>query len=516
MSQQVQTRLTGTVKWFNPRKGFGFVAPDGHDSDVFLHHTALETNRKLDEGDRVEFALEHGEKGLSAVAVVPLSEVRAAAPSRLEGTPLRAPAAAPRRERSAMRDGGTPLRHHAASHIDAPQRVEHTSAPQPAPMGDGFGALGLIEPLLRAVNHEGYSDPTPIQIQAIPHVLQGRDLLGCAQTGTGKTAAFALPILQYLALNAPQSQSRNRRDTRVLVLSPTRELASQIGESFQAYGRYTGFKHTTIYGGVGQGRQVDAVRQGVEILVATPGRLLDLIGQGHIKLNMIEVFVLDEADQMLDMGFIHDVKRIIKLLPTKRQTLLFSATMPTEIVALANSLLNNPVKVAVSPEQPTVEIIDQAVYMVSDKKAKQGLLEHLLRDRSITRTLVFTRTKHGADKVVKQLARAGVSAEPIHGNKSQNARDRALANFKSGRTRVLVATDVAARGIDIDSISHVIQYDLPNVPETYVHRIGRTGRAGADGIALSFCDPEERPFLRDIEKLIRKKVRVVADHPFVR
>ncbi len=467
MSQQVQSRITGTVKWFNPKKGFGFAAADDGREDIFIHQSALETVRRLNEGDRIEFAVEHNAKGPAAVAVIPLNGA-------------------------------------------APQAAARSASPA----GDGFGGMGLIEPLLRAVAEEGYTEPTPIQVQAIPHVLEGRNLLGCAQTGTGKTAAFALPILQRLTFAAPRPDNRARRVIKVLVLSPTRELATQIGESFATYGRHTGFKHATIYGGVGQTPQVDALRRGVDILVATPGRLLDLMGQGYINLDAIEVFVLDEADQMLDMGFIHDVKKIIGALPKKRQTLLFSATMPAEIVALAAQLLKDPVKVSVSPEQPTVEMIEQMVYLVQNKKDKQPLLEHLLRDRTISRVLVFTRTKHGADKVVRFLKKAGIPAEPIHGNKSQSARERALGNFKAGRTRVLVATDVAARGIDIDSISHVIQFDLPNVPETYVHRIGRTGRAGADGIALAFCDPEERPYLRDIEKLIRKRIPVEDRHPF--
>jgi ATP-dependent RNA helicase RhlE len=339
-------------------------------------------------------------------------------------------------------------------------------------------------------------------------------LLGCAQTGTGKTAAFALPILQRLTLSRSYEENPRRRSIKALILSPTRELAMQIGESFAIYGCHTGFKFTTIYGGVGQRPQVESLRRGVDIIVATPGRLLDLITQGYVRLSDIEIFVLDEADRMLDMGFIHDVKRVVALLPKQRQTLLFSATMPAEIVSLADGLLSNPVKVAVSPEQPTIDLIEQVLYQVKNKKDKQPLLEHLLQDSSRSRVLVFTRTKHGADRVVKQLARAGFASASIHGNKSQSARECALASFKSGKTRVLVATDVAARGIDIESISHVIQFDLPDVPETYVHRIGRTGRAGASGIALSFCAPEERVLLRDIEKLIRKRISVEADHPF--
>ena len=372
-----------------------------------------------------------------------------------------------------------------------------------------FNELNLIDPLLRAVQAEGYDEPTPIQAQAIPHVLAGRDLIGCAQTGTGKTAAFALPILQRLAAD----RNRRRGPIRVLVLSPTRELATQIGDSFAVYGRHLGFKHIVIFGGVGQQPQVSALQRGPEILVATPGRLLDLMGQGIVRLDSIEVFVLDEADRMLDMGFIHDVRRVIKALPSKRQTLLFSATMPQDIQDLADHMLVNPVRVEAAPQATTVEKIEQSVFFV-EKKDKRALLEHLLDDRAIRRVLVFTRTKHGANKLAEQLERAHFQAEAIHGNKSQSARERALANFKNGRTRILVATDIAARGIDVDDVTHVINYDLPNEPESYVHRIGRTARAGAAGTAFSFCDSEERAYLRDIEKLIRLRVPVVTEHPY--
>lgn len=373
-----------------------------------------------------------------------------------------------------------------------------------------FQDLKLIEPLLRNVRAEGYTEPTPIQAQAIPHVLAGKDLIGCAQTGTGKTAAFALPILQRLATHA-QSQ---KRGVRVLVLSPTRELATQIGDSFATYGRQTGLKHIVIFGGVGQQPQVQAVRQNPDILVATPGRLLDLMHQGIIRLNTIEIFVLDEADRMLDMGFIHDVRRIINALPARRQNLLFSATMPEAIQELAGRMLTNPVYVEVTPQATTVEKIQQSVFFV-EKKDKRALLEHLLEDQTIRRALVFTRTKHGANKLVQQLDRARIQAEAIHGNKSQSAREKALANFKSGKIRVLVATDIAARGLDVDDVTHVINYDLPNEPESYVHRIGRTARAGASGIAYSFCDGEERKYLQDIEKLIRLRVPQVTDHPYM-
>lgn len=368
-----------------------------------------------------------------------------------------------------------------------------------------FQDLHLIDPLLRALHAEGYSEPTPIQAQAIPHLLMGKDLIGCAQTGTGKTAAFALPILQRLV------ESDSRAGLRVLVLSPTRELATQIGDSFAAYGRYTKLKHTVVFGGVGQQPQVQALKRGVDILVATPGRLLDLMGQGLIRLNTIDIFVLDEADRMLDMGFIHDVRRIIGALPNKRQTMLFSATMPQDIQDLADRILINPVRVEVTPQATTVEKIAQSVFFV-EKKDKRALLERILSDKNIRRVLVFTRTKHGANKLVQQLERAKIQAEAIHGNKSQSARERALTNFKSGRTRVLVATDIASRGIDIDDVTHVINYDLPNEPESYVHRIGRTARAGASGIAYSFCDQEERAYLRDIERLIRLRVPVMTEH----
>lgn len=372
-----------------------------------------------------------------------------------------------------------------------------------------FQDLQLIDPLLRAVQSEGYSQPTPIQVQAIPHVLAGRDLIGCAQTGTGKTAAFALPILQYLAADP----GRQRGGIRALVLSPTRELASQIGDSFAAYGRNLRARHAVIFGGVSQRRQVDALQRGPSVVVATPGRLLDLMQQGVVRLDKVEVLVIDEADRMLDMGFIQDVRRIIRTLPTQRQTLLFSATMPLAIQELANSVLKNPVYVEVTPPATTVEKISQSVFFV-EKRDKRALLEHILSDESISRALIFTRTKHGANKLAEQLARARIQAEAIHGNKSQRAREQALANFKNGSTRVLVATDIASRGIDIDDVTHVINYDLPNEPESYVHRIGRTARAGAEGIAYSFCDFEERAYLRDIEKLIRLSLPVADEHPY--
>lgn len=374
-----------------------------------------------------------------------------------------------------------------------------------------FEDLNLIAPIMKAIRTEGYLEPTPIQAQAIPVVLEGRDLVGCAQTGTGKTAAFAMPILQLL--NGGSRISRGIRETRSLILTPTRELAIQIGESLTAYGRYTGLRHTVIYGGVQQQSQVSALKAGVDILVATPGRLLDLMNQGYLTLEDIGIFVLDEADRMLDMGFAPDVKKIISYLPEKRQTLLFSATMPAEITKLVNSILTDPVRIAVDPVSSTVDTIEQKVYFVA-RNEKRHLLNHLLSDRSITSALIFSRTKHGADKIVRDLAKAGIQASAIHGNKSQAARQQALNSFKAKRTRVLVATDIAARGIDVEELSHVINYDLPNVPETYVHRIGRTGRAGLGGTALSFCDHEERAYLKDIQKLISRKISIVDDHPF--
>jgi ATP-dependent RNA helicase RhlE len=374
-----------------------------------------------------------------------------------------------------------------------------------------FSELNLIAPILKALETEGYTQPTPIQEQSIPSILLKRDLLGCAQTGTGKTAAFAIPMLQLL--NQPHLNTKGPKPIKALILTPTRELAIQIEESFKAYGRNLPLRHLVIFGGVGQKAQTDALHRGVDILVATPGRLLDLMNQGFVNLRDIEIFVLDEADRMLDMGFIHDVKKIIAKLPAKRQTLFFSATMPTEIQKLSSTILTNPVKVEVTPISSTAEKIQQAVYFV-EKQDKKNLLIHLLKDKSIETVLVFTRTKHGADKVVKDLMKINIKAEAIHGNKSQNARQRALTNFKARTTRVLVATDIAARGIDVDELAHVINYELPNIPETYVHRIGRTGRAGLSGIAYSFCDGEEKEFLDDIEKLIGLKLPVNEDHPF--
>jgi ATP-dependent RNA helicase RhlE len=376
-----------------------------------------------------------------------------------------------------------------------------------------FNDLQLIEPVLQALSKEGYSNPTPIQQQSIPVILQKRDLLGCAQTGTGKTAAFVIPTLQ-LMFEQLQGAGNGQHRINALILTPTRELAIQIGESIQAYGRYLPLRHHVIFGGVSQHSQVQAIRRGLDILVATPGRLLDLMQQGHVSLRDVQYFILDEADRMLDMGFVHDVKRIIAKLPSKRQTLFFSATMPPEIMQLAKVLLNNPVKVEITPPASTVDLIQQSVFHV-DKQHKQSLLIHLLQDKSIETVLIFTQMKHSADKLARVLNNAGIRTEAIHGNKSQNARQSALASFKNKQTRVLVATDIAARGIDIDELAHVINYELPNVPETYVHRIGRTGRAGASGMAISFCDRGEKVFLADIEKLIRKKIPVTTSSTFV-
>ena len=373
-----------------------------------------------------------------------------------------------------------------------------------------FHSLNIIDPILRALEEEGYTNPTPVQEQAIPIVLQGTDLLGCAQTGTGKTAAFAVPILQLLSAG---HSNEKRRKIRSLIVTPTRELAIQIDESFKAYGKYTGLNSTVVFGGVAQGPQTTILQRGVDVLIATPGRLLDLMNQGYISLKDIEIFVLDEADRMLDMGFIHDVKKLLVALPVKRQSLFFSATMAPEIIKLAATILHNPSKVMVTPSATTVDTVQQSVYFV-DKGNKNALLVDILQDKNIRTALVFTRTKHGADKVVKVLLRYDIKAEAIHGNKGQNARQKALANFKDKSTRVLVATDIAARGIDVDDMEYVINFELPEVPETYVHRIGRTGRAGASGTAYTFCDATEKPLLKDIEKLIQIRIPVNDNHPF--
>ena len=375
-----------------------------------------------------------------------------------------------------------------------------------------FKELGLAEPILKALEDEGYENPTPIQAQSIPILLEGKDLLGVAQTGTGKTAAFAIPILNYL-YNAEKSTA-GKRKLKALVVTPTRELAIQIDESFKAYGRHTGLQNTVIYGGVKQGKQTARLKQGVEILVATPGRLLDLMNQGYITFRDLDFIVLDEADQMLDMGFIHDIKKIIAKLPPKRQSLFFSATMPKSIVELSHKLLGSFEQVTIKPQQATAEKVEQGVYFV-DKGNKIKLLSNLIKDRPNESVLVFSRTKHGANKIVKKLDQAGVRSFASHGNKSQNQRQKALGDFKDGKIQVLIATDIAARGIDVDQLSMVVNFDLPNVAETYIHRIGRTGRAEASGVALSFCDNEERAFLKDIEKLIKHNIPVMDPHPNV-
>ncbi|MBB6672033.1 DEAD/DEAH box helicase [Cohnella nanjingensis] len=374
-----------------------------------------------------------------------------------------------------------------------------------------FKDLNIVPPILKALSKENYTTPTPIQQQAIPAVLEGRDLFGCAQTGTGKTAAFALPILQLLS--AQQARPNTQRPIRSLILTPTRELAIQIADNMKAYGQFTNLRSSVIVGGVSQKAQEEMLARGTDVLIATPGRLIDLMNQGFADLRHVQILVLDEADRMLDMGFIHDMKRIIAKLPVKRQTLFFSATMPPEITSMVDSLLVNPVKIEITPVSSTVDRIEQSIYFV-DKENKLNLLSLLLQDPSIASALVFTRTKHGADRVARGLTKAKVTAQAIHGDKSQNARQAALNNFKNGTTRVLVATDIAARGIDIEELSHVINFNLPNIPETYVHRIGRTGRAGHSGIAISFCEFEELPYLKDIEKLIKKTIPRIENHPY--
>ena len=374
-----------------------------------------------------------------------------------------------------------------------------------------FKDLNLKESILKAVKLQGYTHPTPIQQQAIPILLRHKDLLGCAQTGTGKTAAFALPIIQHL-LNAKQPEG-NKRKIKALVVTPTRELAIQIADNFELYSKFTNLRTSVIFGGVKQGSQVKELQRGVDILIATPGRLLDLIDQGYVNIHSIDYFVLDEADQMLDMGFIHDIKKIIKIIPKNRQSLFFSATMPESIIKLSREILGEYERVTIAPEKPTAEKVSQSVYYVR-KPDKHKLLIHLLGQEYYFTTLVFSRTKYGADKIVGKLKQANINAEAIHGNKSQNARQRTLSKFKEGKTAVLVATDIAARGIDVDDLSLVVNYDLPNVPETYVHRIGRTGRAKASGHSISFCDVEEVKDLKGIEKLIKKRIDVVEEHPF--
>lgn len=374
-----------------------------------------------------------------------------------------------------------------------------------------FEELGIIEPIIRALKDENYSEPTSIQAKAIPIILNKKDVLGSAQTGTGKTAAFAIPILQHLFLDRQRNNSQ--RKIKALIITPTRELAIQIGESFSVYGKYTGIKNSVIFGGVTQGKQTQELNRGIDILVATPGRLLDLVNQGYVKLKDVEYFVLDEADRMLDMGFIHDIKRIITLVPHQRQSLFFSATMPKTIVDLSNKILNNPVKINVSPVSSTAETIQQYLYY-TNKSTKKELLLHILEDKKMEQVLLFTKTKHGADKIVTFLKSKKIETAAIHGNKAQNHRQRALTQFKDGEIRVLVATDIAARGIDIDKLRYVINYDIPNIAETYVHRIGRSGRAGDEGNAISICEPEENAYIKDIEKLINKKIEVIRNNPY--
>ncbi len=374
-----------------------------------------------------------------------------------------------------------------------------------------FKELGIIEPLLRALNEEEYVKPTPIQAKAIPLILNRNDVLGSAQTGTGKTAAFAVPILQHLYLS--RNNSNGGRIVKSLVITPTRELAIQIGESFSIYGKFTGIKNIVVFGGVPQGKQTDVLRKGTDILVATPGRLLDLMDQGYIELKDIEYFVLDEADRMLDMGFIHDIRKIIRKLPAKRQSLFFSATMPANIVELSRKILTNPRKIDVSPVSSAAETVSHYLYY-TNKSKKKDLLFHILKDQKIDQVLLFSRTKHGADRITRNLKREKIRTAAIHGDKAQNQRQKVLSQFKAGEIRVLVATDIAARGIDIDKLKYVINYDIPNIAETYVHRIGRSGRAGENGNAVSLCEPEENVFIKDIEKLIKQKITVISDNPF--
>jgi ATP-dependent RNA helicase RhlE len=460
-------RYFGSVKWYNSKKGYGFITLDsGESGEVFLHKSQLQDSQveHVRPGERLSFHVKQDQKGPAAVDLKPEEEVA----------------------------------------------TEVSEIPADETAHAGFDGLGLLPCLLRALPPE-YETPTPIQIQGIPIVLAGKDLLGCAQTGTGKTAAFALPILQRF-VTQPAVVEKNR-PPRALVLAPTRELAIQIGDNFTEYGKYTNLRNVVIFGGVGQAPQVKALQRGVDILVATPGRLQDLINQRYITLDHVEVLVLDEADRMLDMGFIHDVQRIIKMVPKNRQMLLFSATIPDEIKTLSNTFMHDPVAIDVSPNQKAVEIIAQSMYFVA-KGNKQSLLEHLLQAPEITRALVFSRTKHGANKIAKHLVQVGINADAIHGNKSQTARQKALEDFRVGRIQVLVATDVAARGIDVDDISHVFQFDLPEVAEMYVHRIGRTARAGAPGTAIAFCDQEERWCLDAIERFINTQIPVNPDHPF--
>ena len=469
-------RMTGTVKWYNEKKGFGFITLDRDGKDIFLHHTAMQPNQdnNITSGDCLTFAIQPQKKGFAAVEVKQLNSEEVV--------------------QSSISEEIKPIQY---NQIDS---------------GLNFADLDLDSEILQAVRDSGYKVPTPIQAHAIPIILKGKDVLGCAQTGTGKTAAYALPILQRLVSIKNNTSIKNKRNISALVVAPTRELAIQIKNSFSIYGKYTGLRNIVVYGGVGQNPQVKKLQQGVDILIATPGRLLDLMRQGHINLGYVEVLILDEGDRMLDMGFINDIRTIIKCMPKmNRQTLLFSATIPQEVKKLANSILNKPIRIDITPDQPTVEILKQTVFIISKKK-KQALLEKLLTDKSIKRALVFMRTKHSANRVVKTLKRKGMRTDAIHGDKSQNARQDALQKFRTGNIRVLVATDVASRGIDVDGISHVIQFDLPDGTETYLHRIGRTARAGAGGIAYAFCEEDELHKLKEIEKLIRMRLKIVKNH----
>ncbi|MBD3215325.1 MAG: DEAD/DEAH box helicase [Candidatus Lokiarchaeota archaeon] len=499
MINQSNKMMTGTVKWYSEEKGYGFISSETIDEDVFLHHSAIQNNDDIRffAGDRVTFKVKKQKKGLAAKeaerlkkkSIEPVNKVRNEITLR---------------DLAKTNSKGVPSK---------PERSRNINL--------SFAELDLIPELLDALRDVGYVEPTPIQAKAIPPVLEGRDLLGCAQTGTGKTAAFALPILQRLKKpiqsrtnSGNKNKTHKKRPIRALIIAPTRELAIQIKDSFVNYGKYTGLRSTVIYGGVGQNPQVQQLKRGVDIVAATPGRLLDLMRQGYVDLRYVEVFVLDEGDRMLDMGFIPDVRRIVKKIPHKnRQTLLFSATLPNEITQLAKSIQINPTEIKISPDKPTLDIITQAVCFVSKRK-KQALLEFLLRDPAFKRVLVFMRTKHSANRIVRNLRRKGINAEPIHGDKSQTARQRALKNFRKGKTRVLIATDVAARGIDVDDITHVIQYDLPDVAKTYVHRIGRTARAGSGGTAIAFCEDQKRTMLKEIENLIQMHVKIFTNHPF--
>ncbi len=500
MINQSNKMMTGTVKWYSEEKGYGFISSEIIDEDVFLHRSAIQNNDdiQLFAGDRVTFKVKKQKKGLAAKHA-----------ERLKG----------KKSPEQISEVSNEISLSDLAKFNSRDMQSETVRQKSTDIS--FTDLELIPELLHAIRDAGYVEPTPIQAKAIPLVSDGRDLLGCAQTGTGKTAAFALPILQRLNKTIPKrsndgsiKKTHKKRQIRALIIAPTRELAIQIKDSFNIYGKYTGLRSTVIYGGVGQNPQVQQLKRGVDIVTATPGRLLDLMRQGYVDLRYVEVFVLDEGDRMLDMGFIPDIRRIIKKLPQKnRQTMLFSATLPDKIIELAKNIQTNPLEIRISPEKPTLDIITQAVCFTSKRK-KQALLEFLLRDPAFKRVLVFIRTKRSVNRIVRNLKRKGINAEPIHGDKSQTARQRALKNFRDGRTRVLIATDVAARGIDVDNITHIIQYDLPDVAKTYVHRIGRTARAGSGGTAIAFCEDQKRGMLKEIENLIQMHVNVFKNHPY--